>query len=133
VALRRAVAFREAIYHVFSELAKGDEPAIEGLEVLNFELADSYCRMRLLRAPAGVEIGWPDAGDRLEQVLWPVSRSVAELLTSDQASRVRECAGPEPCGFLFLNPTGRRRWCSMTDCGNRAKARRHYARSRSTF
>jgi predicted RNA-binding Zn ribbon-like protein len=130
--LRRAVAFREAIYRVFSEIVKGAESSTEGLEVLNAELADSYSRMRMLRTPAGIEIGWPYAGDRLEQVLWPVSRSVAELLTSDETLRVRECAGPEPCGFLFLNPTGRRRWCSMTDCGNRAKARRHYARVRSS-
>jgi predicted RNA-binding Zn ribbon-like protein len=25
---------------------------------------------------------------------------------------------------------GTRRWCSMKDCGNKAKARRHYQRTR---
>ena len=36
------------------------------------------------------------------------------------------------CGWVFLDETKnrRRRWCSMKDCGNRAKARRHYARQR---
>ncbi|MPZ63628.1 MAG: hypothetical protein GEU93_20600 [Propionibacteriales bacterium] len=33
------------------------------------------------------------------------------------------------CGWLFIDRTGRRRWCSMSTCGNRAKvqayARRH--------
>jgi predicted RNA-binding Zn ribbon-like protein len=31
--------------------------------------------------------------------------------------------------LYFFDPTGRRRWCSMAGCGNRAKAKRHYARS----
>jgi predicted RNA-binding Zn ribbon-like protein len=32
------------------------------------------------------------------------------------------------CGWLFVDESrnGSRRWCSMKDCGNRAKARRHY-------
>ena len=45
--------------------------------------------------------------------------------------KVRRCANPE-CGWLFLDDSraGKRRWCSMLACGNRAKARRHYHRSR---
>jgi hypothetical protein len=41
--------------------------------------------------------------------------------------RVRRCANPE-CGWLFLDDSraGKRRWCSMSSCGNRARARRHY-------
>jgi predicted RNA-binding Zn ribbon-like protein len=40
---------------------------------------------------------------------------------------IEQCEG-DVCGWLFLDrsPAGRRRWCSMRDCGNRAKARRHY-------
>ncbi|MEU4831266.1 ABATE domain-containing protein [Streptosporangium sp. NPDC023615] len=38
--------------------------------------------------------------------------------------RVRACGR---CGWLFLDSSrgGRRRWCSMSVCGNREKARRH--------
>lgn len=38
--------------------------------------------------------------------------------------RVRAC---QRCGWLFLDSSrgGRRRWCSMSVCGNREKARRH--------
>jgi predicted RNA-binding Zn ribbon-like protein len=44
---------------------------------------------------------------------------------------VRRCANPE-CVLLFLDvsKTGRRRWCDMATCGNRAKAAAHYARRR---
>jgi predicted RNA-binding Zn ribbon-like protein len=42
---------------------------------------------------------------------------------------VGECEG-EGCSWLFLDTSRNRsrRWCSMEDCGNRAKARRHYER-----
>jgi predicted RNA-binding Zn ribbon-like protein len=39
---------------------------------------------------------------------------------------VRRCADPR-CGRVFQDETknGRRRWCDMATCGNRAKAARH--------
>jgi predicted RNA-binding Zn ribbon-like protein len=42
---------------------------------------------------------------------------------------VRECSG-DTCGWLFVDTSRNhsRRWCDMEDCGNRAKARRHYLR-----
>lgn len=43
--------------------------------------------------------------------------------------RVRACAHPD-CILYFFDTSGNggRRWCSMATCGNRAKAKRHYAR-----
>ncbi|MEV0798958.1 CGNR zinc finger domain-containing protein [Kribbella sp. NPDC050281] len=52
-----------------------------------------------------------------------------ELLTGPSRAHVRMCPG-ESCGWLFLDPRGRRRWCSMSTCGNRAKVRAHAARTR---
>jgi predicted RNA-binding Zn ribbon-like protein len=45
--------------------------------------------------------------------------------------RVRRCAGPL-CVLLFLDvsKSGRRRWCDMAVCGNRAKVAAHHARAR---
>ena len=51
----------------------------------------------------------------------------ADLLTGPEWAHVRTCPG---CGWLFLDPRGRRRWCSMATCGNRAKVRAHAARTR---
>ena len=64
-------------------------------------------------------------------LLAPVLWSAGDLLAGPRLDRVRRCANPE-CGWLFLDDSraGKRRWCSMTSCGNRAKARRHYHRSR---
>jgi predicted RNA-binding Zn ribbon-like protein len=67
----------------------------------------------------------------LRQVLWPVIRSAADLVTSPDISQIRECGAPD-CNWLFLDRSrsGRRRWCDMSTCGNRAKARRYYSRHR---
>jgi len=64
-------------------------------------------------------------------ILAPVIRAAADLLTSPDAGRVREC-GSDTCSWLFLDRSknGTRRWCDMAVCGNRAKARRHYAREK---
>jgi predicted RNA-binding Zn ribbon-like protein len=45
--------------------------------------------------------------------------------------RIRGCANPE-CVLWFydVSKNGRRRWCSMEGCGNRAKAARFQERHR---
>jgi hypothetical protein len=55
----------------------------------------------------------------------------ASLRTSS-GSRIRPCADPECQHFLIdRSASNRRKWHSMELCGNRVKARRHYARSRT--
>ncbi|MEL6311405.1 MAG: CGNR zinc finger domain-containing protein [Pseudomonadota bacterium] len=61
-----------------------------------------------------------------------VAISAAALLADPrEMARLKTCPGVD-CGWMFVDETknGRRRWCSMETCGNRAKAARHYARSR---
>lgn len=57
---------------------------------------------------------------------WQVHRLLDDPVAT---SNVRSCPG-SGCGWLFLDPRGQRRWCVMSLCGNRAKARRHADRSR---
>jgi predicted RNA-binding Zn ribbon-like protein len=82
----------------------------------------------------GFEWKWAGDEDALDRMVWPVARSAADVLVSDEGSRVRRCAG-ESCHWFFLD-SGRnrsRRWCDMRDCGNRAKARRLNARKKASF
>jgi predicted RNA-binding Zn ribbon-like protein len=60
---------------------------------------------------------------------WRAAVSYLDLL-SGAPTGVRECQSPD-CVLYFFDATGRRRWCSMAGCGNRAKARRHHARQRT--
>ncbi|MEV7170727.1 CGNR zinc finger domain-containing protein [Streptomyces sp. NPDC093224] len=61
---------------------------------------------------------------------WTAARNYLELLGS-APDRIRACAS-ESCVLHFHDTSrnGTRRWCSMSACGNRAKASRHYARTR---
>jgi len=80
--------------------------------------------------PGGVPAAWRLDGG-LDLPLRAVAWSAAGFLTSPGADRVAACPG-SGCGWVFLDPRGRRRWCSMSWCGNRAKARRHAQRRRQT-
>jgi len=53
------------------------------------------------------------------------------FLGTPAATHVRACPGRD-CGWLFADRTGRRRWCRMEWCGNRAKARAHARRRQAT-
>ncbi|MFB6826703.1 CGNR zinc finger domain-containing protein [Streptomyces virginiae] len=61
---------------------------------------------------------------------WTAARNYLELLGTTP-ERIRRCAS-ETCVLHFHDTSrnGTRRWCSMSACGNRAKASRHYARTR---
>jgi predicted RNA-binding Zn ribbon-like protein len=54
-----------------------------------------------------------------------------DALAADTPPRLRACANPDCRLFLIdRSKANAARWCSMTACGNRLKARRHYQRSR---
>ena len=69
---------------------------------------------------------WPTTDD-LSSVLHPIAAAAAELLTSDQLSRIKRCAR---CPWLFLDNSKNhsRRWCDMNDCGRAQKIERYLAR-----
>ena len=68
-------------------------------------------------------------GDAFAGLMIPVVDSAADALVGEMLHRVRRCADPR-CSRVFLDTTknGRRRWCDMGTCGNRAKAARHRAK-----
>jgi predicted RNA-binding Zn ribbon-like protein len=125
--LRGATALREAMFRNFAATADGRPPTDEDMAALNAALALAPPRRRL--RPGGWEIGTPDSS--VSVLLAPTLWSAADLLVRPQLQRLRQCANPE-CGWLFLDnsKSGNRRWCSMSACGNRAKAHRHYLRQK---
>jgi predicted RNA-binding Zn ribbon-like protein len=70
-----------------------------------------------------------DGGTGLRMPLHRFTLSLAALLERHPRRAIRSCAD-DVCGWLFLDPSGRRRWCEMAVCGNRAKARRYAERHR---
>lgn len=131
-ALATARALRETFYAVFTSVAGGRSPSPAALDALNEALPGALGTLRLAATRDGFEWRWALGAGGMERVLAPVVRDAAELLTSGEVQRVRVCES-ETCAWLFLDQSRNRsrRWCDMSVCGNRAKARRYYERSRS--
>jgi predicted RNA-binding Zn ribbon-like protein len=133
--LQRAVAVREAIYAVLVAHVHAQAPATSDLALLNAELAIAMERARVAPATNGYRWTWASDTPRLDAPLWPLVRAAANLLTApDLLARVGQCADDRGCGWLFLDTSKNRsrRWCDINDCGNRAKQRRHYARTKGS-
>ncbi len=130
-ALRLAIRLREALYRIFSAVAAGHGPGDPDLRTLNTMAGEALSRQWIVHHHRQFVWEWRQAGSDLRRPLWPVVRSAVELLTSDQRRGVRECAALT-CSLLFMDHSRNqsRRWCDMTVCGNRAKARRFYRRVR---
>ena len=127
---RRALRLRETIHRLFKASADGVDPDERDLEHLNEELAQALSHMKLTRS--GPALTLQLHGDAAEKILWTLTHSAAQLLASPSLSRVKECSDPH-CGWLYLDTSrsGTRRWCSMSDCGNRNKARTHYRKRKA--
>ena len=131
--LERAVALREAIFHIFEAVAGGHSPTPADQTTLNAELGRSLARSRLVWNKTTFD--WDRQGEDgdLDQMLWRILRSTTVLLTGEDIKRVGICADDRGCGWLFYDTSRNRtrQWCSMRGCGNRAKARRHYEKVKS--
>jgi len=125
VPVDRAWALRDAVYATFSAIAEGRRPRRSDLAALSEAYAEATARSVLVATPAGYALTWP----RPINPLWPVGRSVGELLLGADLERIGECPG---CGWLFLDTSrnGSRRWCSMATCGSRDKMARYHQRGR---
>jgi predicted RNA-binding Zn ribbon-like protein len=127
VILEKAIELREVMYRIFSAVADGRPVEAADISLLNQWLKQAQGRLQVVVTDGGFSWQWDDQGTSLEQVLWPIVQSAAELLVSEDLARVKECADDRGCGWLFVDTSRNqsRRWCSMESCGNRAKVRRH--------
>ncbi len=125
--LARALALREALYRLFHAQAEQREPHADDLALLGGFLAEAAPRVALARIDGAYAWRIGGAGATLEALLSPVLWSAIDLLGGARLARVKRCAN-DACQWLFIDDSknGSRRWCSMSSCGNRAKAYRHY-------
>ena len=127
-----AVALREAIYRMFSALAASEPVGERELALLNRALAEAPDRETLARAKGGYAWAVTRIDMTAPGLLAPVLWSAADLVTHAEHRRVRRCAN-DLCLWLFVDESkaGSRRWCDMSSCGNRAKSRGHYLKTKA--
>ena len=144
ILLDEALWLRRDILLIVQSLVAGELPPPYTVDALNRILTESGTSFRL------DSLTIPPEGDQEEGmegqlvlnvhehissvlgVLQPIALSAARIVTEVNPTRIRQCASSN-CMYWFLDTSksGRRRWCSMSRCGNRAKVAKHY-RQRST-
>jgi predicted RNA-binding Zn ribbon-like protein len=134
-AYRKTLELRSFLQRLFRSVIDGRRsPAL--WRELDERLSEALGHLGIEPAPgatsgAAAVWAWSEPERRFDSPHWPLLRSVADLLTSLEARRIRVCDGPD-CGWMYVDRSRNhlRRWCEMETCGTAAKTRRRRERSR---
>lgn len=129
--LERFRYLRDLLHAIAERVSDGSPPTREQVRQLNHVLRHGLHYHRLLAEGGGTRYSVAQVGDHLDQARATIASSLANFLVQEDPYRLRTCAN-EGCREVFVDrsPTGRRRWCNMAICGNRAKVARHRAREK---
>jgi predicted RNA-binding Zn ribbon-like protein len=126
--LRRAVELREALRSLALAATKAAPLDPHAVTTLNRWLAASPGRLQAhIRHGEAIALDPPAS---TSQALACVARQAAMDLAGPMSAQLSACQAHD-CGAVFLDPGGRRRWCSAKTCGNRERVRAHRARARA--
>jgi predicted RNA-binding Zn ribbon-like protein len=128
--LGRVHELRELLYRHLADCIDdpGGEQQIGNGSPLHRAFADAVTASSLAGTPAR----WTLRALGLHDLPRVLALHGLDLVQTMPRDRLRRC-DDDGCGWLFLDTTRNhsRRWCSSGDCGNRDRARRHYARNRT--
>jgi predicted RNA-binding Zn ribbon-like protein len=130
--LSRSIRLRDALRMTFAALVRKDAIAREWTAPINEILRITEGHDELASDGNSWKMEFVAREGGLDWLLAAIARSAAEIIVEGAQARLRICANAR-CGLFFSDDsrTHRRRWCSMSICGNRHKvasfARRHSA------
>jgi predicted RNA-binding Zn ribbon-like protein len=128
--LQDAARLREAIYALCLARIAGRKADPAANEILNAHLSGASKGLGLAQSHKAMKWRLRPGDVDPQALLKPLAWSAAALLTGPRAQKVRQCQDERGCGWLFIDESRaqNRRWCSMGNCGNLAKSRRHHRR-----
>lgn len=129
--LARIRSVRRALRELADAIVEGRVPGSHALAIVNRSLHARQV-IELVAGPDGWSVGHRHVGDPIDDALARIADPMVRELADGHPLRIRVCAN-DRCQRVFYDGSrsGRRRWCDMTTCGNRAKAARHRARGRA--
>jgi predicted RNA-binding Zn ribbon-like protein len=132
------VTLREALRRVIRAHSSDQEIPASALRTINQAVPPVLSHTRVAASDHGFHVAIDelcgDASDPdhvLDHLVWAIGQSIISLLTDhDELDMIRACPADD-CGYLFRDTShGRRRWCDMKTCGNRAKVQRFRERQK---
>ena len=131
VLLSRVHAARAALRAVWDAEVERRIPGQDALDTVNAVLREAP-RIELVAGDDCCGIGHRHtADDPVGEALANLAGSLVRSIAAEETGRFRICAN-DGCRWVFEDTSrgGRRRWCDMTSCGNRAKVRRFRSKRR---
>jgi predicted RNA-binding Zn ribbon-like protein len=130
--LARIHSVRGALREVADAIVDHRPPREGALDTVNRAL---HARQVIELVPSSdgcVAVDHRHVGDPVDDALARLCDPLVTELTAGQPERIKVCDN-DRCRWVFYDTsrTVRRRWCDMATCGNRAKAARHRARSKT--
>lgn len=122
--LADAQQFRDCLFDCFQNLYAGKTVNEATLDALVKWKHRVDARKILAFRGGQLHVGYDEADPAA--MLWSVVDEAIDLLSDAGApDRIKLCEG-ETCNWVFVDESrqGNRRWCDMSVCGNRAKAKR---------
>src|SRR4029077_20130658 len=126
--LRRIHRTRAALRELADATYEHRAPAQAAVDEVNRALRAREV-VQLVPGPGGLQLDHRHVGDPIDDALANLSEPLVREIAGGRPERLRACAD-DTCRWVFYDDsrTGRRRWCDMSSCGNKAKAARHRAR-----
>jgi predicted RNA-binding Zn ribbon-like protein len=124
--VQHAAETREALHRLAVAAVKNVRPAAADVRRLNTALGGDE-GLQVSAAEAGLR---PRRPASVDDAFARLARSAVVDLSGRGAGTLRAC-GDDTCSSIFLDHTGRRRWCTDLSCGNRLRVRAHRGRAGS--
>lgn len=120
VMVEKILELRSALRENFEKIADGEEPGESFITFLEKKIESAPFTYKILDGKlARIPIGKID-----DAIISLIAYEGLSLIYTKKIELMKRCANEE-CVLLFLDNTGRRKWCSMKICGNREKVSRH--------
>lgn len=123
--------FRKVV--IESAQAQSNQALIPEIEMINdiLKRSSQYPQLRLQQDNGDIALHSYHRWQQAEDLLHPIALCIGEYLCDVDFSKIKNCEGPT-CTLWFWDTSknNKRRWCSMSICGNRAKAAAHRARKK---
>ena len=127
-----ALALRTLMRRMVEAIVAGRPIPRASIDAINALIGEPSGVTKVVKTPRKFERRFEFELNQPKQLLVPLAQSAADLLCRGDFSRLKRCDNSKCAAFFYDTSKNRmRRWCSGTECGNRMRVAKFYARSRS--